>query len=79
MDNPPTSTPPPRLASLGAIFYKDPNGIEHTYAVPVDDTMWQDDEDNNPYGSFNQDSTGTTNPALNASCTLTSHTSLRWS
>lgn len=27
--------------------------------------MWQDDEDNNPYGSFNPDST---NPVLDTSC-----------
>lgn len=60
----------PRTDSLGAIFYKDPNGNENTYAVPVDDAiMWQDDEDNNPYGSFNQDSTGTTDPVPKTSCT----------
>lgn len=69
----PNPTILPRTDSLGAIFYKDPNGIEHTYAVPVDDAiMWQDDEDNNPYGSFNQDSAGTTNPVLSASCMLAS-------
>lgn len=66
--------PPLRIDSLGAIFYKDTNGTEHTYTVPVDDTtMWQDDEDNNPYGSFNQDSTGTTNTVPSASCTIANH------
>jgi hypothetical protein len=70
----PNPTILPRTDSLGAIFYKDPNGIEHTCAVPIDDAiMWQDDEDNNPYGSFNQDSAGTTNPVLGASCMFANH------
>jgi hypothetical protein len=63
-----------RYDSLGCIYFKNPDGSEQALAVPVEDTtMWQDDEDNNPYGSFNQDSTGTANPALSASCTGFSH------
>lgn len=59
-----------RYDSLGCIYFKNTDGCEQALPVSVDDTtMWQDDEDNNPYGSFNQDSTGTTNPALSASCT----------
>lgn len=33
--------------------------------------MWQDDEDNNPYGSFEP---GTANPTLDSSCELSEHT-----
>ena len=60
---------PDRSDSLGWLYCKSLDGTEEIHAVPVSDTtMWQDDEDNNPYGSFNQDSAGTANPTLGASC-----------
>ena len=38
----------------------------YSYFIAREPKMWQDDEDNNPYGSFNNQDPA--NPALSASC-----------